>query len=187
MEQDDEQNLIRKSAAGDHHTFRQLVESHQAFAYRLAYRFLRTPESAEDIVQEAFIKVWNNLTRYDPSFRFKTWLGKIVTNLCLDHLKRARNKWSAGDMPADFQEPSGNSDALEAAELKKIITDLADQLTEKQKAVFVLRDLELMTPEEVCSMLSMSLGNVKSNLYYARIKIKQGLEMYYQEKKSIKE
>lgn len=183
MEREVEQSLIAKSAEGDPSAFRQLVESHQAFAYGLALRFVREPEAAEDIVQESFIKVWRNIGRYDSAYRFKTWLGKIVTNLCLDFVKRNRRANVILDGVLKVQETSYQLDDLEKSELKEIVTRLADQLTEKQKAVFILRDLELLSPEEVCDMLGMSSGNMKSNLYHARIKIKEGLEYYYLEKR----
>ena len=142
---------------------------------------------AEDIVQEAYIKVWKNLHRYDYDFRFKTWLGKIITNLCLDVMKSSHRKRQLH--PGDLESLPFATDAnesgseLELHELKTIIHRLAASLTEKQRAVFILRDLQQLEPDEVCSMLSISPGNLKSNLYYAREKIKVQLDLYYGKKK----
>ena len=183
MQKEAEESLIKSAAKGDHQAFRALVEFHQAFAYSLAHRYTNDEEETEDITQEAFIKIWKNLHKYDPTFPFKAWLAKIVSNLCLDHLKSARRKHEWGKtkadetlMVADHHHPGHQ---LEAAELKTIVAQLAEHLTEQQRAVFVLRDLEMMSTEEVCQALSMSPGNMKSNLYYARLKIKQGLAAFY--------
>src|SRR5258705_3976391 len=92
MDQELELHLIKKSAEGDHHSFRQLVESHQSLAYSIAFRFTKNENESEDIVQDAFVKVWKNISGYDTAFRFKTWVSKIVTNLCLDYLKSGRKK-----------------------------------------------------------------------------------------------
>lgn len=183
MDQAVELNLIRKSADGDHQAFRQLVEAHQNLAYSIAFRFTRDENESEDIVQEAFVKTWRNLPKYNAAFRFKTWLSRIVTNLCLDYLKSGRKKKIVDEENIRGNEPSTNEDNLEHEELKTMVYRLADQLTEKQKAVFILRDLEQLTVDEVCQALQMSAGNMKSNLYYARLKIKEGLQKFYGVKK----
>ncbi len=183
MQAEEELGLIRSAANGDHRAFRTLVEFHQAFAYALAHRYTYDEDDAEDITQEAFIRIWKNLHKYDSQFHFKAWLAKIVTNLCLDHLKSGRRKQEAGKarvdetlMVAGHHHPEHE---LEAAELKTIVARLAEQLTALQRTVFVLRDLEMLPTEEVCQILNMSPGNMKSNLYYARLKIKQGLAAFY--------
>ena len=182
MQKEAEESLITSAANGDHQAFRALVEFHQSFAYSLAHRYTNNEDDAEDITQEAFFKIWKSLHRYDSKFPFKAWLAKIVTNLCLDHLKSGRRKHESGMIRADEtlmvagHQPEHE---LEAAELKTIVARLAEQLTEQQRKVFVLRDLEMLSTEEVCQILNMSPGNMKSNLYYARLKIKQGLATFY--------
>jgi RNA polymerase sigma-70 factor (ECF subfamily) len=170
MLQDAELILIRKAKEADQQAFPMLVEFHQAFAYTLAHRFTGHEEDAEDVVQKAFVKVWNNLDRYNPEFRFKTWLGKIVTNLCLDYLKSGKRKTESRKNEASdrlsMADPVQHDRELEAEELKNIIMQLAQQFTEKQRAVFVLHDLEMQTTGEVCAMLNMASGNLKSNLYF---------------------
>jgi RNA polymerase sigma-70 factor (ECF subfamily) len=189
MDKDSEQALINQSAKGDAIAFRRLVEDSQNFALSIAYKFLNNMADAEDIVQEAYIRVWKNLHRYDHDFRFKTWLGKIITNLCLDTKKSSYRKILIN--PVDVTTTQSASDAnetgrqLEHEELKEIIHKLAASLTEKQRAVFILRDLQQLEPDEVCTILAMSAGNLKSNLYYARMKMKNLLEEYYNEKKRL--
>ena len=181
-----EHDLIKKAADGDHQAFRNLVEFHQSFAYALAYRYTNEEDDAEDITQEAYIKIWKKLDQYDDQFPFKAWLGKIVINLCLDHLKSSKRKHESGKITADTvlamagsQEPGRE---LEATELKTIVYALAEKLTEQQRSAFILRDLEMLSVEEACVMLNQSPGNLKSNLYYARLKIKEGLMTFYKPK-----
>ncbi|HCW06496.1 MAG TPA: hypothetical protein DGG95_03915 [Cytophagales bacterium] len=179
MNPEPELDLIRKSQNGNAQAFRVLVEQHQGLAYSIAFRFTRDAEESEDIVQEAFIKIWKNILKYNEEFKFKTWLARIVTNQSLDYLKSGRKKtYSKQEISEDIS-VSYTEQKMEAEELKTIVYQLADQLTEKQKAVFILRDLEMLEPEEVCSILQMPDGNMKSNLYYARLKIKEGLKKIY--------
>lgn len=186
MDKELEQTLISQSVKGDTLAFRSLVETTQNFALSIAFKFLNNMNDAEDIVQDAYIKVWKNLHRYDYDFRFKTWLGKIVTNLCLDMIKSSHRKKHFN--PVDFSSINVAGDAnesgsqVELQELKEILHKLALSLTEKQRAAFILRDLQQLEPEEVCKMLSITPGNLKSNLYYARVKIKDQLELYYSQK-----
>jgi RNA polymerase sigma-70 factor (ECF subfamily) len=183
MEQEAERSLIRRCAEGDHQAFRALVENHQGFAYSLAFRFIRDEDQSEDIVQEAFIRVWKNVDRYDPQFRFKTWLGRIVTNLSLDYQKSARKRFEVAESkeyPVQPEAPDTNQ--IEVSELREILYRLADQLAGKQRAVFFLRDLEQLGVDEVCAMLGMTPGNMKSSLFYARMKVREGLRQYYREK-----
>lgn len=181
MDKEIEQSLISRSAKGNTQAFRALVEANQEFALSLACRFMNNMEDAEDIVQDAFVRVWKNLNRYDFNFRFKTWLGKIVTNLCLDAVKSIRHRQMVPLTDATPHQGIENATTkLEHEELKGIILQLARQLTPKQQAVFVLRDLEQLEPDEVCKALDMSNGNMKSNLYYARVHIKAGLETFYE-------
>jgi len=180
MDHEIEINLIRKSVDGDQQAFRKLVECHQGLAYSIAYRFTRDENESEDIVQDAFVKLWRNLSKYNAEYRFKTWLSRIVTNLSLDYLKSGRRRKVLSENNSESKtEIAVQDDLLEDEELKSIVFRLAEQLTEKQKAVFILRDLEMLTPEEVCETLQMSVGNMKSNLYYARLKIKEGLQKFY--------
>ncbi|MBS1979450.1 MAG: RNA polymerase sigma factor [Bacteroidetes bacterium] len=177
----EERECIQKAASGDHRAFRQLVELHSGLAYTIAFRMTRDVDESEDIVQEAFVRVWKNIHRYDAGFRFRTWIAKIVTNLSLDYLKSPRSKkWSGLELVENMAEPMNANTVIESSELKSAVFRLAEQLTPKQKAVFVLRDLEMMEPEEVCKALDMQDGNMKSNLFHARKKIKEGLEKWYQ-------
>ncbi|MBA4144655.1 MAG: hypothetical protein C0523_02735 [Cytophaga sp.] len=164
--------------------FRTVVEAHQAFAYAVAYRFVRDEEEAEDIVQEAFVRLWKNRKSYRQEVKLTTWLYRIIANRCLDFLKSRRGKekrssedLSQGYTTADRTTPEKE---YEREELMRVILETAEELTPKQKAVFILRDLEGLAVDEVTVILSMSAGNVKSNLFHARQKMAEKLKAFYQ-------
>jgi len=175
--------IIRQAAQGDHHAFRVLVDTHQAFAYAVAFRFMGHAGDAEDIVQEAFVRLWKNLHQYRPAVKLTTWLYRIIANLCLDLLKSRpeRQRRSAVSIEASYDVTTQNTPEgyLQQQELMDAIRAAADELTPLQRAVFVLRDLEGLPVEEVSDILSMPAGNVKSNLYYARRKVGERLKTLY--------
>jgi RNA polymerase sigma-70 factor, ECF subfamily len=184
-----ESEIIEKATAGDVKAFRALVEKHQTFILRVAFKFVRNTNDAEDITQEAFIRLWNNLHKYKPEIKLTTWMYTIVTNLCLDFLRSSRFKHSkkTSSMDEDMKLYSNSttvSDQVVDAELRSSILQLSEALTPKQKAVFVLRDIEELDVDEVCAILQESAANVKSNLYYARKKMSELIQRYYGTKKN---
>jgi RNA polymerase sigma-70 factor, ECF subfamily len=180
--------IIEKAVAGDMHAFRILVERHQRFVYSLSYRFLGSKGDAEDITQETFIRLWKHLKRYKPEIKLTTWLYKITTNLCLDVLKSRRWKQIYQTQSIEHHHEFAGPDLPDVQmlneELKIILLKMAEVLTPKQKAVFLLRDVEGLEVSEVCDILSMSAGNVKSNLYYSRTKMGELIKQYYSEYKT---
>jgi RNA polymerase sigma-70 factor, ECF subfamily len=185
-----DRELVEKAAAGDTQAFRLLVEKHQSFVYAVAYRIVTSVADAEDITQEAFIRLWKNLKRYRPEIKITTWLYKIVTNLSLDFLKSAHGKHSKRMDNVDHHTRVAGEGASDQPmldeELRIAVEKIANDLTPKQKAVFVLRDIEDLRTEEICEILSMSSGTVKTNLYYARKRIGELLSVFYQIKKPVK-
>ena len=164
-----------------------LVSNCQRFAFSLALRLVGNRTDAEDILQEVFIRVWKHLPSYRKEVKFTTWLYTIVTNRCLDHLKSRHRKnarlydgWE--DHPGLTDHETTDQQLLHE-EFRAVVSAMAEVLTPKQRAVFVLRDLEELPVEEVCIILSMSAGNVKSNLYHARVRMSELIKRYYAEYK----
>lgn len=176
--------IIQQATGGDTRAFRMLVEAHQGFAYRVAFRMVPDEHDAEDIVQEVFIKLWNNLKKYRPENRFTTWLYRMVVNQCLDFMKsrRVQQRGRNENLETIMNHPTAISpdEELQNNELMKIVYQATEILSPQQRAVFVLRDLEALSVEEVCEILSMSSGAVKSNLYYARKTLSERLKSVYQ-------
>jgi RNA polymerase sigma-70 factor, ECF subfamily len=153
-------------------TFREAVEQNQQMAYSLAYRFLGNEDDARDIVQEAFIRVWKHWDRYHKEMRFSTWLYKIVTNLCLDHIRSFKRRETETIEQRIIQrlasqEPAAD-EILDQAEKAEMIRSISGELPSKQQMVFVLRDLQDLEMTEVCGISGMNPSQVKANLYMAR-------------------
>lgn len=176
--------VIQQAVRGSQQAFRFIVEANQGFVYAVAFRFVNDPRDAEDITQEVFVRLWKSLHRYKPEVKLTTWLYKIVTNRCLDFLKSRHGRQRKNKVDIDkgnfVQDYSTPEKEFQQQELKILIQKAAEELTPKQKAVFILRDLEGLAPEEVSEALGMSAGNVKSNLFHARQKMTEKLKIYYQ-------
>ncbi len=173
--------LISRSRGGDLQAFRLLMESHQRYAYALAVRLLHDKENAEDVVQEAFIRVWTNLHSYRRDVKFTTWLYKIVINLCYDRMKTEsrRKRWLRyfGGL-AGTDEVAGGTDLDEAignADMREKILTEAKNLPPRQRMVFHLRDVQDFSLQEIAEMAGMSVNSVKTNLCYARRRIRQAV------------
>jgi RNA polymerase sigma-70 factor (ECF subfamily) len=180
------QETIEKSQRGDEPAFSRLVRGHQTYVFASALRLLCDEHDAEEIVQQTFIRVWQNLQRYDPAQKFTTWLYRIATNLCLDRL-RVRSRDAArvssldqGDARFDVPDPGGMEERHSNQEIAAIVRRLISQLPEKQRLVFVLRDLQELSMEEVAAVTGMSVGSIKTNLCYARQRIREILRRQLQ-------
>ena len=185
MQEASDIELITGVQHGNHHAFQSLVVKYQQFAFAVAYRFVGNSMEAEDITQEVFLKLWKNIGKYNPGNKLTTWLYQIITNHCLDHLKSVSRRQQMKSVTINpglsVTEETAHEKQMDDREMLQIITALARHLTPKQQSVFVLRDLEGLSVEAVCDIMGMKADTVKSNLYYARLKIREGLIKYYSE------
>ncbi len=181
MDTDHLLQLIISSKNKDQKAFEKLVVHYQSYAFSLAFKLVCDEEEAKDIVQESFIRVWKHLGKFNMNSKFTTWLYKIVFNLSMDKL-RAKKRRKAVLIDSEhtsvlFEKLGGDHPEIEIVnkDLANIIQSLAEELTPKQRAVFVLRDLQGAEMDEISKITSMSKGTVKSNLYYARLSIREKL------------
>jgi RNA polymerase sigma-70 factor (ECF subfamily) len=175
-----EAELIARCRAGEVDAFRQLLERYQQYAYALAFRIVFGDDRAREIVQESFIRVWQNLGRFDSSRKFSTWLYAIVVNLAYDGIRADRRRLGMfSSFSGEEAEPASGSDLQESVsnrDLAERIRRLTAELPPKQRMVFVLRDLQDLSVQEVAETLGMSASSVKANLCYARQQIRKRLE-----------
>jgi RNA polymerase sigma-70 factor (ECF subfamily) len=175
-----ESEILQRSRNGDTEAFRRIVENHQQYAYAIAYRFLGNEADAEDVVQESFINVWMHLDKYDPRKKFTTWLYRIVANRCLDFIKsrnRRRETFSTDPERLDSGQPAEDPEKInDDRERLGMVNALVCELPEKQRMVFILRDLQDLNMDETSEILKMSQASVKSNLCHARKFIREKIE-----------
>jgi RNA polymerase sigma-70 factor (ECF subfamily) len=180
-----DEDVVSRSQCRDLTAFELLVRKYQPYAFSLAMKFLCDEAEASDVVQESFLRVWNNIDRYDPNQKFTTWLYKIVSNLCVDRfrsLKRSRSIFLSRDRDPVMEDLPDERDwetLRSHQQLADIIRTLSKRLSRTQKLVFTLRDLQDLTVEEVVEITGLPTGSVKTNLHYARKSIRDLLVRHY--------
>ena len=175
--------LIEECRGGNFNNFRKLVEVTSPFAYSVAFRMLVDEDQAKDVVQETMITIWQKLKKIKSAEVYKTWIYRIVVNKCYDQLrKRKRNpEFVADELTWELisnRLSEGPSADLENKETAQIISLLTNKLSPKQKAVFILSDLEEMSNDEISEITGISKSAVKANLHYARKNIFEKVEKY---------
>ena len=177
------ENILGRCKNGDASAFREIVKKYQKYTYNLAFKILLNGDDAKDIVQESFIRVWRNIYLFNNQIKFTTWLYKITVNLCYDKIKSARRREKVITNHIDLEELQKRTERncelkIINEQLAAIIGELSNELPEKQRMVFILRDLQELSVEEVSVILNISVGSVKTNLVYARRNIKEKLIKY---------
>jgi RNA polymerase sigma-70 factor (ECF subfamily) len=175
--------LIEECRGGNFNNFRKLIELTSPFAYSVAFRMLGNEDQSKEVVQETMITIWQKLKKIKTAEVYKTWVYRIVVNKCYDQMrKRKRNpEFVTDDKVWELisnrisEEPSA---VLENSETAKIINILTERLSSRQKAVFVLSDLEGMSNDEVSDIIGISQSAVKANLYHARKNISEKVGKY---------
>ncbi len=163
----DDTDLVLASRRGDDRAFGELVRRHSDLAYGVALRMLRDPHDAEDAAQNAFVRAWRSLDAFRSDARFTTWLYRIVTNTCIDHLR------VHGDPPTTLPPSlpdtgSGPADRAVAASVAHVVADAIATLSPGDRAAFLLRTIEQLRYDEVAEVLEISTGAVRSRLRRSR-------------------
>ena len=171
-------DIISRCKAGDKAAFHSVVQNCQGMVYSLSLKMLADIEEAKDVVQDTFIKVWQNIGSYDDRYGFNTWVYTIASRLCLDRLRKVR---PIGPDRADeriFETVADDSDPerqLESSEWVSVIKVLADELSGKQRLVFTLSQLEGLETARIMEITGLDADQIKSNLYAAKKNIGERL------------
>jgi len=164
--------LVLAAQAGDEPAFGELVRLHQRRAYAVARAIVGTHEDAEDAVQDGFLHAYRALDRFLPDQAFGAWLHRIVANAALD-LMRRRKVRSADELPetvaAPFRDPG------EADHLRGRLNEALQTLTDRQRSVIVLHDVEGFKHAEIGTMLGIPEGTARSDLHHARAALRRAL------------
>ena len=180
MEQVPEQELVRQAQGGNTEAFAALVTAHQHFGYNLALQLLGDAREAEDVTQEAFLRAWLALPRFRGQARFRTWLYRIVSNLCYTRLPRLVRDLEALDEGA-AEEMSGETQedplaVLQIEERRARLHTEIDRLPESQRLIVLMRYREELAYEEIAEILGIPLGTVKIGLFRARQHLRAALK-----------
>ena len=176
----DDSGVVASQLTGNDRAFAVLVGRYQKRLLNFIYRIIGDRERAEDLVQEVFIRVHRHLHRFDQSKKFSTWIYTIASNLAKNELRnRSRNPlvlfqtikktWEADDRPIQFEDSRNKPDDLfRKRHLRELVAWSVEQLPRHHRVVFVLRELEGKTYEEIAEITGCNLGTVKSRLNRAR-------------------
>jgi len=184
-----DQELVRLCRRGDERAAREILARFETPVFSLIYRMVRDRELAEDLAQEAFVRTLNNLRRYDPSYKFSSWLFKIAYNLTIDHLrKRGLDTVSIQGAPdavtAERQAATSIAvesrderpdELLEARELGVEIESAVGALRPEYRTAIILRHIEGHSYDEIAKIMEVPLGTVKTYIHRARRELKTAL------------
>src|ERR1700694_4777036 len=191
----EELSLVRAAKQGDDAAFEELVRRYDRNVFRIAQRTTQTGEDAEDVVQEAFLKAYGNLAKFQEQSKFCTWLVRIAVNAALMQLRRRKPertvsldeevKTEDDSLPREVADWSPNPEQMyNQAELRDILTRTIQGLPEGFRTVFVLRYKEGLSTEETAEALGLSIPAVKSRLLRARLQLRERLNRYFRKSAS---
>jgi RNA polymerase sigma-70 factor (ECF subfamily) len=175
MESDSDVSLVRRARNGDYNAFEILFERHRGLVYRFAYQMVPRRDDAEDIVQESFVRAYQNLDRYRDEAKFTTWLLRIVTNLCTDQARMTQRRQAL-----EQQEAMGALDWMTVGVIEDPIRNLEEDrrkvalrralaaLPPHHRSVVVLRDIEEREYSEIAQILGCTVGGAKLRVLRAR-------------------
>lgn len=163
----------------DHHAFARLVERHYGWALGFAGRMLGMRHEAEDLVQTAFLRVWQGAAQWEPNAKFSTWLYRVLYNLCIDHLRArhatAREPLEDGFVEAMADEAPNSEERVSALQRGARVRAALDRLPARQRAALVLCYYEERSQAEAAALLGVSEGALESLLSRGRATLKKWL------------
>jgi len=179
-----EKKLIELSVSGDIEAFETLIQSHQKRVYNIALRMTKNHEDAQELAQDAIVRAFTSIGKFRGDSSFSTWLYRITMNVCTDFLRK-RNKavvisMEQGAVANDSQqsiqieeEAPGPDELVEKNQLKKMVRDAMDSLSDEHRQVLILRDIMDLSYKEIADTLNVNEGTIKSRINRARSGLKK--------------
>jgi len=191
----DERRLVSSLKERQEEAFRILIRRYKTKLFSIAYGITSDREQSFDIVQEVFLKVYENIHSFREDSSLSTWLHRITVNQCLNWKRRwkRRFRWHHQSIETDGggYDPELRSDshytetAYEKKEFEKKLWEKIGELPEEARIVFVLRELEGLSYDEIAKTLKIKTGTVSSRLFYARKRLKEELKEYLEEEQKL--
>jgi RNA polymerase sigma-70 factor, ECF subfamily len=180
----DDRELVKTIREGDPDAFETLVRRKTSKVYALCYRVINNPEDAKDIAQLVFIKLWENLDKYDAQYAFDTWLYRMVTNVAIDFMRNRQSRDNA--VNSNLRLVKTASDPEQATEIQRkevetVFHDVSSVLSPKQKTVFVMKEMQDIPSPEIAKILGCRESTVRNHLFNARKLMQQQLAVRYPE------
>lgn len=173
-----EQELLLRAKKGDDEAFAQLMRDNEKRIYNLTLRMTGNPEDAMDLAQEAFLNAWRGLKFFKGDSAFSTWVYRLASNACIDHLRRQKRRRDiSAPMPVDEEDDSTPDvpderfqpeQELERQELRRAVAKGLEQLSDEHRQVLVMREINGLSYQEIGDILDLEAGTVKSRIARAR-------------------
>jgi len=180
----DDADLIQRAAEGDVLAFERLIASRRERVFWIAHHLIGDVELSRDVTQEVFLRLFRVLPRFRKGGRFDAWLYRITVHLALDMWRRERRHRrsapleEAGELPA---RAGGAMESTRRREVRRVFDTLAQSLGRKQKAAFVLREIEGLTTAEVAEILETTESTIRNHILQARRILQEGLRSRFPE------
>ncbi len=173
----DDFELINKILSGDNDAFSEIVTRYKNLVYSVILRMINDYEEANDISQEVFIKVYKNLAKYQPEYKFSTWIMRITTNHVIDYLrKRKQETVNIEDVDYELSSSSNPEREYLEKEQSEIFAKAIGKLPEMYKLPIVLYHIKRFSYQEIADMLNIPLSKVKNRIFRGRRLLKEILE-----------
>lgn len=184
----DEQELIRRSQAGDAESFSELITPYEEKMFHYAYRMLQDEQDAQDAAQEAFLRAWTHLSGFGGKSSFSTWLYTILNRICLDILRKKKRRGeqtqvsiyqsnAEDEYEIQIEDTApGPYENTQKKAAQEMFYKALNELSEEHRQVIVLRDIEGFDYDKIADITDTSLGTVKSRLSRARLSLRKMLE-----------
>ncbi len=176
--------LVELAKSGDRKAFEMLVERYKYKAYQIAFHHIRDREEAKDISQEAFLRAFTRLKRFDLRSSFYTWFYRILVNLCIDYQRKNRRFiWQPleekedqeGGNPMTGENTTSPDQYLSAAEMSRRVAVTLKELSPNQRKVFILRNHEGLSIQEIAEVMKSAEGTIKVHLHRAVMALRRDL------------
>jgi RNA polymerase sigma-70 factor (ECF subfamily) len=169
---EDEADVLARAATGDRQAFRILYARHKEAVTRLVFRMLGGPRDVDDVVQEVFVQVYKSLKDFRGQSKFTTWLHRVTVNVVLMHRRAARSRPTYSEEPQADTTPDDDAtlpdeDADRRARVRAF-GRLVERLADKKRVVFILHELEGVSPAEISQIVGAPVLTVRTRLFYAR-------------------
>lgn len=184
---ENEENLLKKSKNGDIEAFEELIKGYQKKVFNIALRMIGDYEDASELAQEVFIKIFKSIRNFKEESTFSTWVYKITTNVCLDELRKRKNKriisldeeikHDSGESQIQIVDPGLSPEALlEKKEIKKAVIEAIEELSPEHRIVIIYREMQGLNYEDIARIVKCPVGTVKSRINRARQELKEILK-----------
>jgi RNA polymerase sigma-70 factor (ECF subfamily) len=180
----DDRQLVETIRRGGTDAFETLVRRKTTKVYALCYRIIGNAEDAKDISQLVFLKLWENLEKYDPEYAFDTWLYRMVTNVAIDFMRNKQSRDNAVNSNLRLVKTAAEAEqgvVVQRKEVESVFENISSALSPKQKTIFVMNQMEDLPSAEIARILGCRESTVRNHLFNARKVMQRQLLLRYPE------